>query len=133
MASINFRAPAEQSIENFAPIAVSAVGLTAGPVPDAVGRPLTGCVSSLSVCAPVEHAYTAALKSYAEVYTAAQDYLTPPDILSVHDYDRAIAMSMPELNRPEADHEMHGFVAPSEIPVSEEEIECCGYMAWLCH
>jgi hypothetical protein len=116
-------------------------GSAAGQVVDAqeafgersAGSPLTGCVSSLSACAPIDHAYADALKSYAEVYAAAQAYLTPHDVLSGHDYDRAIAMSMPELNRPDADHDMLGFVAQVDIPVSEEEIEHCGYMAWLRH
>jgi hypothetical protein len=133
MATMRSGVPAPQNIEGLRPTVAGAVALAAGQAFDTAGHPLTGCVSSLSACAAIDHAYTDALKSYGEVYTAAQDYLTPADVLSMHDYDRAIAMSMPELNRPEAGHDMLGFVAQADIPVSEEEIEHCGYMAWLRH
>jgi uncharacterized protein YozE (UPF0346 family) len=96
-------------------------------------KSLTGCVSALSSFAPVNHSYTDALKNYGEVYEQFQSYLSPLDKLSEHDYDQAIAMSMPEgahigcLN-----HDMVEFVAGGEF-VTEEEIEDCGYMGWLRH
>lgn len=99
----------------------------------AAPKPLTGCISSISAYAPVDHAYTDALKNYAEVYEAFQSYLSPLDALPEHDYDQAIAMSMLEVQRPESEDDMLGFVVPKDIPVSEEEIEHCGYMAWLRH
>ncbi len=99
----------------------------------ATPKSLTGCISSISAYAPVDHAYTDALKNYAEVYEAFQSYLSPLDALPEHDYDQAIAMSMLEVQRPESEDDMLGFVVPKDIPVSEEEIEHCGYMAWLRH
>ena len=95
-------------------------------------KSLTGCVSALSSCERLDAAYTAALKNYGETYEQFQDYLAPADVLSEHDYDQAIAMSMPEgahlgcLN-----DEVVEFPALNDI--SEEEIEHCGYMGWLRH
>lgn len=100
----------------------------------AAPKSLTGCVSALSSCEPIDHGYTDALKSYGEVYEQFQAYLSPIDTLSEHDYDQAIAMSMPEnahfgcLN-----DDMVEFIAASETAISEDEIEHCGYMGWLYH
>lgn len=91
----------------------------------------SGCLSALSSYEPLDHAYTDALKNYGEVYEQFQAYLEPLDTLSAHDYDQAIAMSMPEhahlgcLN-----DDMVEFVA-SSAQISDEEIENCGYMGWL--
>lgn len=99
----------------------------------AAPKSLTGCVSALSSCAAVDHAYTDALKIYGEIYEQFQAYLSPLDTLSTHDYDQAIAMSMPEnahlgcLN-----DDMVEFIASSEN-ITEDEIENCGYLGWLRH
>lgn len=99
----------------------------------AAPKSFTGCVSALSSCAAVDHAYTDALKSYGEIYEQFQAYLSPLDSLTAHDYDRAIAMSMPEnahfgcLN-----DDMVELLATTD-KISDDEIESCGYLGWLHH
>lgn len=99
----------------------------------AAPKSFTGCVSALSSCAALDHAYTDALKNYGEIYEQFQAYLSPLDTLSAHDYDRVIAMSVPEnahfgcLN-----DDMVELIATTD-KITDDEIESCGYLGWLHH
>lgn len=100
----------------------------------AAPKPFTGCVSALSTCAPPDPAYTDALKNYGEVYEQFQAYLSPLDALSEHDYDRAIALSMPERAHIGClDGDMIELITGGDSAVSDDEIEHCGYLGWLHH
>ena len=137
MATIRAASPKDQPNHQYPQMIANAVAVTGGEVTNAGAdrqdliSPITGCLSAISSCDPLGHDYTDALKSYAESYAAFQAYLEPDNVLSQHDYDLAIALSMPEL--PWIEDDLLGFVAPTDIPVTEEEIEHCGYMAWLRH
>ena len=97
-------------------------------------KSLTGCVSGVSACTPVNHAYTDALKNYAEVYEAFQAYLSPLDTVAAHDYDRAIAMSVPENSHFGCiNDDMVEFIASTRSKIADEDIESCGYLGWLQH
>jgi hypothetical protein len=97
----------------------------------AAPKSFTGCVSALSSCAALDHAYTDALKNYGEIYEQFQAYLSPLDTLTERDYDRVIAMSVPEnahfgcLN----DDMVELILAAADI--TDDEIESCGYLGWL--
>lgn len=91
---------------------------------------LTGCVSKLSSVTPLDHAYCEALKSYAEVYASYQSYLAVDDLLAAHDYTLAFEQI--------AEQNQLGLVGDDGEPIahtdiSEDEIDRCGYMAWLLH
>lgn len=91
----------------------------------------TGCVSAISTCDPVDHDYTDALRNYGEVYEEHQSYLSPLDELSEHDYDQAIAMSMPENSHFGClNDDMVEYVAVVDN-ITDDEIESCGYFGWL--
>ena len=96
-------------------------------------KSITGCVSSISSCAAIDHGYTDALKNYAEVYEKFQAYLSPLDTLSEHDYDRVIAMSVPQNSHLGClNDDMVEFISIADT-VSDDDIESCGYLGWLNH
>lgn len=93
-----------------------------------------GCVSEISSDAirNCEHDYAAAMKSYGVVYEEYQSYLMPTDQALVHDYDMAA--------KPVADFSHLGCLnadlldsTVQEDAVSDDDIESCGYMAWVHH
>jgi len=86
-----------------------------------------GCWSELSSCAVQDQVYLEALKSYARVYAAYQDYLTPEDPVGRHDY--ALGVSATE------EHVQLGLLSKAEHPatVTDDEIDGCGYLGWLRH
>jgi hypothetical protein len=94
---------------------------------------LTGCVSDISSCAQPDHNYLDALKSYAEVYAAMQDYLAPVDPVTEHNY----ALNVPETE----EHNLLGMIEmvvgdedqPHQVDFTDEEIDSCGYLGWLRH
>lgn len=90
-----------------------------------------GCVSAISMSNPVDHDYAAALRNYGEVYEGYQAYLSPQDGLPEHDYDQAIAMSMPENSHFGClNDDMVEYVAAVDN-ITDDEIESCGYLGWL--
>jgi hypothetical protein len=106
---------------------------------DAAPEAYTGCVSELSsVCAridrDIERGYADALKQYAALYKkAAQAYLLPEAEAVARDDYRPTA-------RDQQDVEVAFVVAGIErqaglsgLSVSDEEVECCGYLGWLRH
>ena len=97
--------------------------------------PLHGCVSEISSDAVQGHrddAYTAAMKNYGVVYEEYQAYLMPTGQVLPHDYDMA-AKPVPDfshigcLNADLLDSVLH------DDAVSDDDIENCGYMAWVHH
>jgi|GEM_PF-2976846 len=87
----------------------------------------TGCLSDLSSCHTQDPVYLEALKSYAEVYAAYQDYLTPENPLAAHDY--VVRDSATE------EHTQLGRLieAQHDRDVSDDDIDGCGYLGWLRH
>lgn len=90
---------------------------------------LTGCISGVSVVKPHRHAYFNALKDYAVHYAEAQAYLAVDHSLVACDYG-AIDKSPIE-----PDHGLLGDDGePMRCPpISDEDIDKCGYMGWLRH
>lgn len=90
-------------------------------------RALTGCLSELSSCQAQDHVYLEALKSYAEVYAAYQDYLMPDDPVARHDYSLKVSET--------EEHSQLGLLIEDfrTESVSDDEIDDCGYLGWLRH
>jgi hypothetical protein len=90
---------------------------------------LTGCVSNLSSCPPPDHAYFDALKNYAEIYAATQEYLGLDDPVAEHDYTLDVAET--------EEHSRLGLLGDETTPkpdeFSDDEIAGCGYLGWLHH
>lgn len=93
-----------------------------------------GCVSEISSDAihGHEHGYTAAMKHYGVVYEEYQSYLMPIEQSLPHDYDLAA--------KPIADFSHLGCLNADLLDstvladdVSDDDIETCGYMAWVHH
>lgn len=86
-----------------------------------------GCWSELSSCAVQDQVYLEALKSYAQVYAAYQDYLTPEDPVGRHDYSLGVSAT--------EEHVQLGLLSKSVRPatVTDDEIDGCGYLGWLRH
>lgn len=99
----------------------------------AAPKSITGCVSAISSCAAIDHGYTDALKNYAAVYEEFQAYLSPLDTLPEHDYDRVIAMSVPQNSHLGClNDDMVEYLTALDT-VSDDDIENCGYLGWLHH
>lgn len=93
-----------------------------------------GCISEVSSDAlrGSRHDYTTAMKSYAVVYEEYQSYLMPVDQVLPHDYDLA-AQPVPEFSHFGC---LHADLLDSTVQAdafSDEDIENCGYMAWVHH
>jgi len=86
-----------------------------------------GCWSELSSCAVQDQVYLEALKSYAQVYAAYQDYLTPEDPVGRHDYSLGVSAT--------EEHVQLGLLSKAAHPatVTDDEIDGCGYLGWLRH
>jgi hypothetical protein len=91
-------------------------------------KALTGCVSTISTCAPASHGYTHALRDYAAVYQAYQAYLQP-EVSALAGRDGCAALDSGQLT---GDSVVDDEAAQTET-FSEEEIESCGYLGWLRH
>lgn len=93
-----------------------------------------GCVSEISSDAihGYEHDYAAAMKSYAVVYEQYQSYLLPAGQMPQHDYDQA-AKPVPAFSHLGCLNEDLLESTVQSDAVSDEDIEGCGYMAWLHH
>jgi len=89
--------------------------------------PLCGCWSELSSCRAQDQVYLDALKSYAQVYAAYQDYLTPEPPMERRDY--ALGVSATE------EHVQLGLLSETGHAqrVSDDDIDDCGYLGWLRH
>ncbi len=91
-----------------------------------------GCVSELSLDTGngCRQDYTAAIKNYAVVYEEYQSYLVPMEL--PHDYDLA---TRPFFNFGQLgclDVDLFASAAHAD-QVSDDDIESCGYMAWVSH
>ena len=93
-----------------------------------------GCVSEISSDAihGYEHDYAAAMKSYAVVYEEYQSYLLPAGQAPKHDYDLA-AKPVPAFSHLGCLNEDLLESTVQNDAVSDDDIEGCGYMAWLHH
>lgn len=90
---------------------------------------LTGCVSKLSTLELHQHAYFDALRDYAKLYEATQAYLAGDGSSIAHDYAATSSASR------EFDHGLLGDdgEAVAFVPISDDEIDNCGYLGWLRH
>ncbi|MFT3928770.1 MAG: hypothetical protein QM709_00620 [Spongiibacteraceae bacterium] len=93
-----------------------------------------GCISEVSCDAihSSEHDYNTAMKSYAVVYENYQSYLMPTEQLVEHDYDMA-AKPVPDFSHLGC---LNADLLDSTVltdDVSDDDIENCGYMAWVRH
>lgn len=93
-----------------------------------------GCISEISSDAihGSEHDYNAAMKSYAVVYEKYQAYLMPAEQLLQHDYDIA-AKPVPDFSHLGC---LNADLLDSTVvgdDISDDDIENCGYMAWVHH
>ena len=94
----------------------------------------SGCISEISsdTIRGCKHDYAAAMKNYGVVYEEYQSYLMPSEQALPHDYDIAA--------RPISDFShlgcLHADLLDSTVQadeVSDDDIESCGYMAWVHH
>ncbi len=93
-----------------------------------------GCISELSSDAihGSAHDYNAAMKNYGVVYENYQSYLLPSEQLVAHDYDLA-AKPVPDFSHIGC---LNAELLDSTVQhddVSDDDIENCGYMAWVHH
>lgn len=93
-----------------------------------------GCISEISSAAirSREHDYTDAMKNYGAVYEAYQAYLMPAEHTPAHDYDIA-AKPVSHFNQLGCLNADLFDAALQEDAVSDDDIENCGYMAWVRH
>ena len=90
-------------------------------------RPLTGCVSALSVCRGRTAAYQAALKQYGALCTAAE---WPADAAAPHDYEALANPAPPGPGCGCLTAELAEIPAPTAA-IGDDDIEFCGYLGWL--
>lgn len=93
-----------------------------------------GCISEISSNAihGSAHDYNTAMKSYAVVYENYQSYLMPAEQLVHHDYDLA-AKPVPDFSHLGC---LNADLLDSTVlenDISDDDIENCGYMAWVHH
>lgn len=94
----------------------------------------SGCISDISsdaIHGPA-HDYAAAMKTYGVVYEEYQSYLMPSAQLLAHDYDMA-TKAIPDVSHIGC---LNADLLDStlvEDDVSDDDIENCGYMAWVHH
>lgn len=93
-----------------------------------------GCISEISSDAihGSEHDYNAAMKSYAVEYEKYQSYLMPAAQLLTHDYDMA-AKPVPDFSHLGCLNADLLDTTVLEDDISDDDIENCGYMAWVHH
>lgn len=96
--------------------------------PRALPRPLTGCVSALSICRCQSSGYHDALKNFAALCTVT-DGLSAGGAVP-HDYDA--------LGRPTAENGCGCLTAElaeiqTNFAIGDDDIEFCGYLGWLHH
>lgn len=125
-------------------IASDTNSLRAGALPAAIApisasdfiAATNGCISEISSDAirGYEHDYAAAMKNYADVYEKYQAYLMPAEQLLPHDYDLAATTNLDIQNRGCFNSEL--FTRDTMLQhdnISDDDIENCGYMAWVRH
>lgn len=101
----------------------------------AAPKALTGCVSEISSCAQEDRSYAGALKEYAAAYEAAQAYLAPGEGAVWHDYAQC-AQGEQDAHGAQVAAQLELLLRGDDIEalrVSDEEVEGCGYLAWLRH
>ena len=94
----------------------------------------SGCVSEISsdTIRGRKHDYTAAMKNYGVVYEEYQSYLMPMEQTLPHDYDAA-ARPVPAFGHLGC---LNADLFDSTVQadeVSDDDIESCGYIAWVRH
>lgn len=95
--------------------------------PRAWPRPLTGCVSALSVCRSRTAAYQGALKEYGALCTAAE---WPADAPAPHDYEALARPAPPGQGCGCLTAELAEADALTAA-IDDDDIEFCGYLGWL--
>lgn len=100
----------------------------AAPAPTSV----SGCISEISSsdihCS--EHDYNAAMKSYGTIYENYQAYLMPT--LLPHDYD-LVAKPVPDVSHIGCLNADLFDAMVWQDNISDDDIEDCGYTAWVHH
>lgn len=93
-----------------------------------------GCISEISSDAIRGRAqdYAAAMKSYGVTYEAYHAYLLPAEQTPLHDYDMA-AQPVPDFSRLGCLNADFFDAVARDGAVSDDDIESCGYMAWVHH
>lgn len=93
-----------------------------------------GCISEVSsdTIRSCARDYASAMKSYGVIYEEYQSYLMPAAQTLVHDYDMA-AQPVPDFGHLGClNADLLDFTMPADA-VSDDDIESCGYMAWVHH
>lgn len=92
----------------------------------------TGCVSEISSGSEDEHFHADAFKRYAQVYQDYQAYLMPTDPLAAHDYELGARGVAAGSGLGCLEGNLVGDTLQHD-DISDDDIERCGYMAWLHH
>jgi hypothetical protein len=99
----------------------------AAVTPRAWPRPLTGCVSAISMCRCQSSGYRDALENFGAICSSSSDWL---GAAIPHDYDASTATASAGGVCGCLTAELIGTSAPPQA-LTEEDIEACGYLGWL--
>ena len=91
------------------------------------GRPFTACVSEISWCPP-RRSYHKAVKRFAEVYAAYQEYLAPAQH-SAPVYEVGSSESAPHCGC--LSDELMDSTSAIRSGFDDDTVETCGYFGWL--
>ncbi|HET8710464.1 MAG TPA: hypothetical protein VFM32_03755 [Spongiibacteraceae bacterium] len=125
----------DRSTRGFAGVAAEFDSLRNGAAQPLIApTSANGCVSEISSNAVRghEHDYAAAMKSYGVVYEEYQSYLMPAAQVLPHDYDIA-AKPVPDFGHLGCLNAELLDSTVQEDDISDDDIESCGYMAWVHH